>query len=94
MSTWRMPAETALQERLWMAFPASGYTLGETEEDAHAARSIWASVANAAVGFTPVTLVVDPDDVGIAARYLHPHVKLLTAPLNDAWIRDIAHPLV
>ncbi|MET3165242.1 UNVERIFIED_ORG: agmatine deiminase [Arthrobacter sp. UYEF10] len=94
MSTWRMPAETALQERLWMAFPAGGYTLGETEEDAHAARSIWASVANAAVEFEPVTVVVDPDDVGIAARYLHPNVEVLAAPLNDAWMRDIGPTFV
>ena len=79
MTTWRMPAETARQERLWMAFPTGGYTLGDTDDDAHAARSTWAAVANAAVEFEPVTVVVDPDDVGIAARYLHPDVEVLTA---------------
>lgn len=94
MSAWRMPAETAPQERLWMAFPTGGYTLGDTEEDAHAARSTWAAVANAAVEFEPVTVVVDPDDVGIAARYLHPAVEVLTAPLNDAWMRDIGPTFV
>jgi agmatine deiminase len=94
MSTWRMPAETAPQERLWMAFPTGGYTLGDTEEDAHAARSIWAAVANAAVEFEPVTVVVDPDDVGLAARYLHPDVEVLAAPLNDAWMRDIGPTFV
>ncbi|MCO4264630.1 agmatine deiminase family protein [Pseudarthrobacter sp. MDT3-26] len=88
MSTWRMPAETAPQERLWMAFPTGGYTLGDTEEAAHAARSTWAAVANAAVEFEPVTVVVDPDDVGIAARYLNRNVEVLAAPLNDAWMRD------
>jgi agmatine deiminase len=94
MSAWRMPAETAAQERLWMAFPTGGYTLGDTEEDAHAARSTWAAVANAAVEFEPVTMVVDPDDVGIAARYLHPDVEVLSAPLNDAWMRDIGPTFV
>ncbi len=94
MSTWRMPAETAPQERLWMAFPTGGYTLGETEEDAHAARSTWAAVANAAVEFEPVTVVVDPDDVGTAARYLRPDVEVLAAPLNDAWMRDIGPTFV
>ncbi|KRE71488.1 agmatine deiminase family protein [Arthrobacter sp. Soil762] len=94
MSTWRMPAETAPQDRLWMAFPTGGYTLGDTEEDAHAARSTWAAVANAAVEFEPVTVVVDPDDVGIAARYLHPAVEVLAAPLNDAWMRDIGPTFV
>jgi agmatine deiminase len=94
MTAWRMPAETARQDRLWMAFPTGGYTLGDTEEDAHAARSTWAAVANAAVEFEPVTMVVDPDDVGIAARYLHPDVEVLTAPLNDAWMRDIGPTFV
>ena len=70
-----MPAETAPQERLWMAFPTGGYTLGDTDDDAHAARFTWAAVANAAVEFEPVTVVVDPDDVAIAARYLHPDVE-------------------
>ncbi len=89
-----MPAETAPQDRLWMAFPTGGYTLGDTADAAHAARSTWAAVANAAVEFEPVTMVVDPDDVGIAARYLHPDVEVLTAPLNDAWMRDIGPTFV
>ncbi|MEW9873419.1 agmatine/peptidylarginine deiminase [Arthrobacter sp. HS15c] len=94
MNAWRMPAETAPQERLWMAFPTGGYTLGDTAEDAHAARSTWAAVANAAVEFEPVTVVVDPADVGIAARDLHPDVEVLAAPLNDAWMRDIGPTFV
>ena len=94
MSTWRMPAETAPQERLWMAFPTRGYTLGDTDESARAARSAWAAVANAAVGFEPVTMVVDPGDVGIAARFLHPDIEVLAAPLNDAWMRDIGPTFV
>jgi agmatine deiminase len=77
-----------------MAFPTGGYTLGDTDDDAHAARSTWAAVANAAVEFEPVTVVVDPADVGIAARYLHPDVEVLAAPLNDAWMRDIGPTFV
>jgi agmatine deiminase len=94
MSMWRMPAETAPQERLWMAFPTGGYTLGDTTEDAHAARSAWAAVANAAVQFEPVTVVVAPRDVDTAARYLRPAVGVLTAELNDAWMRDIGPTFV
>ena len=45
MNAWRMPAETAPQDRIWMAFPTGGYTLGDTAEEAHAARSVWAAVA-------------------------------------------------
>jgi agmatine deiminase len=94
MTAWRMPAETEPQERIWMAFPSSGYSLGETEEQAHAARSAWAAVANAAVEFEPVTVVVDPDGVAAAAVYLHPEIELLQAPLNDAWMRDIGPTFV
>ena len=94
MSAWHMPAETAPQERIWMAFPTGGYTLGESAEEAHAARSAWAAVANAVVDFEPVTVVVNPGDVDIAGRYLHPGVEVLTADLNDAWMRDIGPSFV
>jgi len=30
--TWRMPAEWEKHERTWLAFPTSGYTLGDTED--------------------------------------------------------------
>lgn len=94
MSAWRMPSETAPQDRVWMAFPTGGYTLGDTEEEAHAARSTWAAVANAILEFEPVTMVVHPDDVDTAARYLDPRVEVLTAELNDAWMRDIGPSFV
>ncbi|MGY2743689.1 agmatine deiminase family protein [Pseudarthrobacter sp. O4] len=94
MSAWHMPAETAPQERIWMAFPTGGYTLGESAEEAHAARSAWAAVANAVVDFEPVTVVVNPCDVDIAGRYLRPGVEVLTAELNDAWMRDIGPSFV
>src|SRR4029453_3318362 len=94
MSAWRMPSETAPQDRVWMAFPTGGYTLGDTAEEAHAARSTWAAVANAILEFEPVTMVVHPDDVDTAARYLDPRVEVLTAELNDAWMRDIGPSFV
>jgi agmatine deiminase len=89
-----MPAETAEQSRIWMAFPPGGYTLGDTEEQAHAARSTWAAVANAVVEFEPVTMVVDPADAATARDYLSPAVDTVTAPLNDAWMRDIGPTFV
>ncbi len=89
-----MPSETAPQDRVWMAFPTGGYTLGDTEEEAHAARSTWAAVANAILEFEPVTMVVAPDDVETASRYLDPRVEVLTAELNDAWMRDIGPSFV
>lgn len=77
-----------------MAFPSGRYTLGSTAEEAHAARSTWAAVANAAVEFEPVTVIVDPADVGIAKLYLDFRVEVLSGELNDAWMRDIGPTFV
>lgn len=89
-----MPAETAPQDRTWMAFPPGGYTLGETPEEAHEARATWSAVARAVLEFQPVTMVVDPKDAGTAARYLPAETDVVYAPLNDAWMRDIGPTFV
>jgi len=94
MAAWRMPIEGARQDRLWLAWPTTGYTLGDTEAEVHEARSTWAAVANAASEFQPVTVVVNPGDEAIARGYLSGAVELLTAPLNDAWMRDIGPSFV
>lgn len=84
-----MPAETAPQDRLWLAFPVGGYTLGDTAREAEEARRTWAAVANAAADFEPVTVVVDPSQETIARGFLSRAVDVLVAPLDDAWMRDI-----
>ena len=89
-----MPAESAPQERIWMAFPSAGYSLGDTDSERHEARSTWAAVAHAAAEFEPVTVVVDPGERAIADRYLGTGVDILEAPLNDAWMRDIGPTFV
>lgn len=92
--SWIMPAETSAQKRVWMAFPHEGYTLGTTEDAAHAARSTWANVAHAVAEFAPVTMVVDPADTLIAAHYLDDRITIRSAELNDAWMRDIGPTFV
>lgn len=89
--TWRMPAETDPQERVWMAFPTSGYTLGDTPEEAYLA---WSAVALAVAEFEPVTMLVDPADLAVARRYLGTAVELVEHPLDDAWMRDIGPSFV
>ena len=89
-----MPIEGHQQERLWLAWPTTGYTLGDTEAEAEEARSTWAAVANAASEFQPVTVVVHPGDEPTARRYLSNRITLLSAPLNDAWMRDIGPSFV
>ena len=94
MTTWRMPIESHEHERLWMAWPTSGYTLGETEVEVLEARETWAAVANAASEFEPVSIVVNPGDERVAAKYLSGAIERVIAPLDDAWMRDIGPSFV
>lgn len=89
-----MPIEGHTQDRLWLAWPSSGYTLGDTEAEVEEARTTWSAVANAASEFQPVTVVVNPGDEAVAKRYLAGSITLLSAPLNDAWMRDIGPSFV
>ncbi|MGD9955825.1 MAG: agmatine/peptidylarginine deiminase [Candidatus Nanopelagicales bacterium] len=92
--TWRMPAEWDEHERTWMAWPTTGYTLGDDEHAADAARRAWAAVANAIVPFEPVTMVVSPADVEIAREHLDDEIEIVQAQLDDAWMRDIGPTFV
>ena len=89
-----MPPEWHPHERTWMAWPSSGYTLGETEQAKADARKTWAAVANAIVEFEPVTMLCESADFDIAKQYLDPKVELIPAELNDAWMRDIGPTFV
>lgn len=94
MTTWRMPIESHEHERLWMAWPTSGYTLGETETEVLEARETWAAVANAASECEPVSIVVNPGDERVAAKHLSGAIERVIAPLDDAWMRDIGPSFV
>ena len=89
-----MPAEWQPHARTWMAWPSAGYTLGETPDDWHEARSTWAAVANAIVRFEPVSMLCEAADLEIAREYLDERVELIEAELNDAWMRDIGPTFV
>lgn len=89
-----MPIEGHRQDRVWLAWPTAGYTLGDTEADALEARTTWAAVANAASEHQPVTVVVNPGDEQIASKFLSSQIDRIVAPLNDAWMRDIGPSFV
>ena len=95
---WRMPAEWEPHERTWMAWPSSGYALGDDEASAHEARRAWADVALAVASFEPVSLVVTPEAASLARAYLDRrtphHITLVEADLDDAWMRDIGPTFV
>ena len=94
MNQYVMPAEWQEHSQTWMAWPSSGYTLGDTDADMHAARKTWASVANAIVRFEPVTMLCEMADFKFAKDYLDESVVLIEAKLNDAWMRDIGPTFV
>ncbi|MQY08337.1 agmatine deiminase family protein [Actinomadura macrotermitis] len=85
---WTMPAETGPHERTWMAWPSTGYTLGETAAAAEEARAAWAAVANAVAEHEPLHMLVPPHELAAARRRLAGGIVLHETPLDDAWYRD------
>ena len=83
---WRMLAETAPLDRVWMAFPPEGALSGDDPQSACAA---WVRTAHAAAQFVPVSMVVDPGAAARAGRMLGSHVERVEAPLDDCWMRDV-----
>ena len=88
---WKMLAETAPLERVWMAFPLECFSLGDDPETTYAA---WTATAHAIAEFVPVTMVVDPSESLRAARMLGSHIERAEAPLDDFWMRDIGPTFV
>lgn len=86
--SWRMPSETASHERTWMAFPVEGPTLGEGAAERAEGYAAWAAVAAAVARFEPVSMVVDPAETARARRMLPGDVTLLSAPVDEFWMRD------
>lgn len=89
-----MPPEWHIHEKTWMAFPTSGYTLGESPQAEKIARQTWANVANAVSEFEKVSMVVNPGDEQHAKKLLSSQIELIELPLNDAWMRDIGPTFV
>ena len=86
--TLTMPPEWEKHQRTFIAFPHTGYTLGNTQAEQNAARQAWASVANAASEYEKVTAIVHPDDERLAANFLSSEIEVMIEKIDDAWIRD------
>ena len=91
---WRMPAETAPQSRIWMAFPREGDVMGDSSAAREATYAAWTAVAHAITDFEPVTMVVDPSERERARRMLSADIDVVEAPLNDFWMRDFGPTFV
>ena len=92
--SWRMPAETAPHDRIWMAFPRQGPVLGSNSTEAEAGYAAWTSVAHAVAEFEPVTMVVDPIEADRARQMLSSDITVREAPLDDFWMRDFGPTFV
>jgi len=89
-----MPAETDPHDRTWMAWPGTGYTLGDTAAEADLARRTWAAVANAIAEHEPVHILVPPRERAQARRLLAGDIVRHETRLDDAWYRDIGPTFV
>ncbi|MEY4491855.1 MAG: hypothetical protein RL085_266 [Actinomycetota bacterium] len=84
--TWRMPAEWHPHECTWMGWPAKDYEDDPTENDR--AFAAWSAVANAIVRFEPVKMLIEPQDIETAKKFLDKRVELVEASFDDGWLRD------
>ncbi len=91
---WRMPAESAPHDRIWMAFPREGEVMGDSSAARDATYEAWTAVAHAILPFEPVTMVVDPSERERARRMLSSEIEVVEAPLDDFWMRDIGPTFV
>ena len=83
-----MPPETAPQDRIWMAFPREGATLGETSAEREAGYAAWAAAAHAIADHQPVTMIVDPTERSRARRMLSAQIETIERTIDDFWLRD------
>ena len=83
-----MPSETARHERTYLAFPAEGPTLGDTDAEKEECYRAWTDVALRVAEFEPVTVLVDPTEVTRAKNMLGSDIEQIVAPVDEFWIRD------
>ena len=86
--TYTMPPETAPQDRIWMAFPREGATLGETLAEREAGYAAWAAVAHAIADHQSVSMIVDPTEMTRARRMISSQITLIERQIDDFWLRD------
>jgi len=81
----RMPAEWAPHERTLMCWPAREAMWRSRFGDAKRDHAL---VAAAIAAFEPVTMAVDPAQVGEARAALPGAVEVVPIPIDDSWARD------
>lgn len=85
-SGFYMPAEWYPHERCWMAWPCHLSTWSKVGLER--ARVAYARVAQAIAQYEPVTVLVNPEDIGSAQTLCEKGINLITLAINDSWTRD------
>ncbi|GHH41521.1 agmatine deiminase family protein [Lentzea cavernae] len=83
--SWVMPEEGEPHRRTWMAFAASERIWGR--DLLPRVRRDQATIATTIARFEPVSMLVRTEDLDLA-RQLMPGIELVTAELDDLWMRD------
>ena len=90
--TLSMPAEWALHNRCWMAWPTEEPR--DFYKNLDQMRTQYAEVASAIAEFEPVRMLSNPDTLIDATRQCSTRVEVVASSLNDAWMRDIGPTFV
>ncbi|MFT4872632.1 agmatine deiminase family protein [Congregibacter sp.] len=80
----RMPAEWTAHDRCWMAWPCRSGMWSESG----GTQQHYADVAHAIRRFEPVTMLVPPQLIAEAKKYLSSDIELFEIPIDDSWARD------
>lgn len=84
---YSMPAEWAPHTRTFISWPVQDSMV--YPDDYEAVCQGYAATIQAMAEFEPVTVVVNPEDAELAARYVSgDQIEFLEIAHNDAWIRD------
>ena len=83
---FRMPAEFAPHDGMWMAWPERP---DNWRQDARPAQEAFAAVAAAIAACEPVTVGASPAQVDAARELLPVGVRVVELATDDAWMRDI-----
>lgn len=84
--TWRMPDESSLHKRTWMAFGAQERIWGKRL--LRRVQLDLALIARTIAKYEPVSMLVRPEELDLAKQMVGDAPTLVEADLDDLWIRD------
>ncbi|MET0239740.1 MAG: agmatine deiminase family protein [Sphingobium sp.] len=89
--TYRMPAEWALHDWLWIGFPGDPAEWPDALPEAQRQVAAFADAIHAGGRGEQVRLIArTPEDVDIARALVDPGVAVILEPFGDIWLRDTA----